>query len=209
MRAIEEVSARKAFVFYSRIAQSKRFAIALRAVAAGGDFWANHIDGSLPSWQRTRLLHQYGRSTKGALSCVRCLAEGVDVPDTDLAAFMHQRESHIDIVQALGRVVGKARGARQASRLCLHPFALAAQERRVVGAGVARSDMSTIWRTLAAIAEQDDVMLNEVHRAAIESGETGATSRPGWFSKLHVVGPAPTGGPTHSVMCCRPRSLVA
>jgi len=38
LRAMEEVGARKAFVFYSRIAQSKRFATALRAVAAGGDF---------------------------------------------------------------------------------------------------------------------------------------------------------------------------
>ena len=193
LRAMEEVGARKAFVFYSRIAQSKRFATALRAVAAGGDFWANHIDGSLPSWQRTRLLHQYGRSTKGALSCARCLAEGVDVPDTDLAAFMHQRESHVDIVQALGRVVRKAPGKRHG--YVFIPLRLRRKSGESLVQAVARSDMSTIWRTLAAIAEQDDVMLNEVHRAAIESGETGVTSRPGWFSKLHVVGPENWGDP--------------
>lgn len=55
---------------------------------------------------------------------------------------------------------------------------------------VARSDMSTVWRTLAALADQDDAVLNEVHRAAVDQGETGQPPSPGWFNKPHVIAPA-------------------
>ncbi|MDH4764097.1 Helicase associated domain protein [Pseudomonas sp. CBMAI 2609] len=190
LRAMADVGARKAFAFYSRISQSKRFATALReAVVEGeGEFWARHIDGSFPSWQRTRLLHQYGRAPRAALSCARCLAEGVDVPDTDLVTFMHRRESHVDIVQALGRAVRKAPGKRYG--YVLIPLRLKRSSGESLIQAVARSDMSTVWRTLAALAEQDDAMLNEVHRAAVDQGETGRAASPGWFNKLHVIAPA-------------------
>ncbi|MFT0182793.1 Helicase associated domain protein [Pseudomonas benzopyrenica] len=188
LRAMTDVGARKAFAFYSRISQSKRFATALRKAVGAGDFWARHIDGSFPSWQRTRLLHQYGRASRAALSCARCLAEGVDVPDTDLVAFMHRRESHVDIVQALGRAVRKAPGKRYG--YVLIPLRLERSSGESLIQAVARSDMSTVWRTLAALAEQDDAMLNEVQRAAVDQGETGQTASPGWFDKLHVIAPA-------------------
>jgi len=48
LRAMTDVGARKAFAFYSRISQSKRFATALREAVVDGEFWARHIDGSFP-----------------------------------------------------------------------------------------------------------------------------------------------------------------
>lgn len=188
LRAMTDVGARKAFAFYSRISQSKRFATALQEAVGEGEFWARQIDGSFPSWQRTRLLHQYGRAPRAALSCARCLAEGVDVQDTDLVAFLHRRESHVDIVQALGRAVRKAPGKRYG--YVLIPLRLKRSSGESFIQAVARSDMSTVWRTLAALAEQDDAMFNEVQRAAVDQGETGQPASPGWFNNLHVIAPA-------------------
>lgn len=141
LRAMADVGARKAFTFYLRISQSKCFATALREAVGAGDFWARHIDGSFPSWQRTRLLHQYGRAPRTALSCTRCLGEGVDVPDTDLVAFMHRPESHVDIVQALGRAVRKAPGKLYG--YVLIPRRLKRSSGESLIQAVARSDMST------------------------------------------------------------------
>ena len=40
----------------------------------------------------------------------RCLSEGVDVPALDAIMFMHPRNSQIDVVQSVGRVMRKAEG---------------------------------------------------------------------------------------------------
>ena len=44
------------------------------------------------------------------LSNARCLSEGIDVPALDAVLFMNPRNSHVDIVQAVGRVMRKVRG---------------------------------------------------------------------------------------------------
>ena len=44
------------------------------------------------------------------LSNARCLSEGIDVPALDAVLFMSPRNSQIDIVQAVGRVMRKAAG---------------------------------------------------------------------------------------------------
>ena len=46
------------------------------------------------------------------LSNARCLTEGVDVPALDAIMFLHPRNSQIDVVQAVGRVMRKAPGKR-------------------------------------------------------------------------------------------------
>jgi predicted helicase len=49
------------------------------------------------------------------LSNVRCLSEGVDVPALDAVLFLTPRNSQVDVVQSVGRVMrnapGKKRGA--------------------------------------------------------------------------------------------------
>ncbi|MCH9780123.1 MAG: hypothetical protein K0U36_02440, partial [Alphaproteobacteria bacterium] len=46
------------------------------------------------------------------LSNVHCLSEGVDVPALDSIIFTQQKESIVDIVQAVGRVMRRAEGKR-------------------------------------------------------------------------------------------------
>ena len=72
-----------------------------------------HVDGQNNAFDRkTRIEWLKGNtaSTCRILSNARCLSEGIDVPALDAVIFMTPKNSHVDIVQAVGRVMRKAPG---------------------------------------------------------------------------------------------------
>lgn len=79
---------------------------------------AEHVDGSMNATQKgdkiTWLKAETPDNTCRILSNVRCLSEGVDVPALDAVLFLTPRNSQIDVVQSVGRVMrnapGKTRG---------------------------------------------------------------------------------------------------
>ncbi len=75
---------------------------------------ARHIDGRMRSMDRERLMNWLKAEGTGcrALSNVRCLSEGVDVPALDSVIFMGTKSSLVDVVQSVGRVMRKAKGKR-------------------------------------------------------------------------------------------------
>ena len=79
------------------------------------DVRARHVDGTFNAFRRAEQLIWLDdvRASDRAcrvLSNARCLAEGVDVPDLDAILFMHPRKSQIEVVQAVGRVMRRAKG---------------------------------------------------------------------------------------------------
>ena len=77
---------------------------------------ANHLDASHSALQRNlelRALAQVNREDECRLVCnVKLFTEGVDVPQLDAVAFLDPRDSQVDVVQAVGRVMRKAPGKR-------------------------------------------------------------------------------------------------
>ena len=75
-----------------------------------------HVDGTYNARDRGQRLDWLKEDTGGnvcrILSNARCLVEGVDVPALDAILFLHPRNSQIDVVQAVGRVMRKAPGKR-------------------------------------------------------------------------------------------------
>ena len=72
-----------------------------------------HVDGqhhALDRKARIEWLKGDSGGTCRILSNARCLSEGIDVPALDAVLFMSPRNSQIDIVQAVGRVMRKAAG---------------------------------------------------------------------------------------------------
>ena len=71
-----------------------------------------HVDGTYKARARKQRLDwlkaDAGPDVCRILSNVRCLTEGVDVPTLDAIMFLHPRNSQIDVVQAVGRVMRKA-----------------------------------------------------------------------------------------------------
>lgn len=73
-----------------------------------------HVDGTMGMGKRLAALDWLkadpGENACRVLSNARCLSEGVDVPALDAVIFFDTRESMVDIVQAVGRVMRKAPG---------------------------------------------------------------------------------------------------
>lgn len=73
-----------------------------------------HIDGTMSAPVRDELLSWLKEDIKTGesriLTNVRCLSEGVDVPSLDSVMFLSAKNSQIDVVQSVGRVMRKAPG---------------------------------------------------------------------------------------------------
>lgn len=78
---------------------------------------ARHVDGTMSAPERDELLSWLKGSEDDSSDCriltnVRCLSEGVDVPSLDAVLFLSARNSHVDVVQSVGRVMRKAENKR-------------------------------------------------------------------------------------------------
>ena len=71
---------------------------------------AQHIDGSMDSLQRSEKMQWLREEPENENICkvitnVRCLSEGVDVPALDAVLFLSARNSQVDVVQSVGRIM--------------------------------------------------------------------------------------------------------
>ncbi|MGW9402784.1 DEAD/DEAH box helicase [Arthrobacter sp. NPDC055585] len=75
---------------------------------------AGHVDGTFNVLERSAKLDWLQQDAKGnvcrILSNAKCLTEGVDVPSLDAVLFLNPRNSQVDVVQAVGRVMRKSEG---------------------------------------------------------------------------------------------------
>ncbi|OOG49283.1 damage-inducible protein [Rhodanobacter sp. C06] len=118
---------------------------------------AEHIDGGMNASEKEEKLDWLKatppENTCRVLSNVRCLSEGVDVPALDAVLFLTPRNSQVDVVQSVGRVMRKAPGKTRG--YIVLPV--------VIPAGVephkALDDNSTykvVWQVLQALRSHDD-----------------------------------------------------
>lgn len=127
---------------------------------------AEHVDGSMNATQKDEkigwLKAQTPENTCRILSNVRCLSEGVDIPALDAVLFLTPRNSQIDVVQSVGRVMRNAPGKKRG--YIVLPV--------VIPAGVepheALNDNETykvVWQVLQALRSHDDrfdAMINKL-----------------------------------------------
>mgnify|MGYP002783716194 CR=1 FL=1 len=75
---------------------------------------SDHVDGTFNALKRTELLEWLKAPTPNntcrILSNARCLSEGVDVPALDAVLFLNPRDSVVDVVQSVGRVMRRSPG---------------------------------------------------------------------------------------------------
>ncbi len=118
---------------------------------------AEHVDGSMNASEKEAKLDwlksETPENTCRILSNVRCLSEGVDVPALDAVLFLTPRNSQVDVVQSVGRVMRNAPGKKRG--YVILPV--------VIPAGVepheALNDNKTyavVWQVLQALRSHDD-----------------------------------------------------
>ncbi len=122
-----------------------------------------HVDGTDSSVKRRERLrwleeatgeHEYEGAALRAriLSNARCLTEGVDVPALDAILFIAPRRSTVDIVQAVGRVMRKARG-KECGYIILPVVVTEDQD---PGRALEDSAFQMVWDVLSALRSHDD-----------------------------------------------------
>ena len=94
-----------------------------------------------------------GKDVCRILSNARCLSEGIDVPALDAVIFYKPRKSHIDVVQAVGRVMRKAPG-KQFGYVIL-PVAIP-DDKDPAAALNDNERFSNVWSVLNALRSHDD-----------------------------------------------------
>jgi helicase associated protein len=106
----------RTITFHSRVKRAQEFAESLpegiARMPAGqgpnGQPWSDYASGEMPAGQHHVLLQHLRRldhGERGVRANARCLAEMVDVPTLDGAAFIDPRQSEVNTVQAVGRAI--------------------------------------------------------------------------------------------------------
>lgn len=78
---------------------------------------SRHIDGTMDATRRDALMSWLKATAEDPyesriLTNVRCLSEGVDVPSLDAVMFLSAKNSQVDVVQSVGRVMRKSPGKK-------------------------------------------------------------------------------------------------
>lgn len=118
---------------------------------------AEHVDGSMNASEKEDKLawlkSETPENTCRILSNVRCLSEGVDVPALDAVLFLTPRNSQVDVVQSVGRVMRSAPGKKRG--YVVLPVVIPAG----IEAHEALNDNKTyavVWQVLQALRSHDD-----------------------------------------------------
>lgn len=131
---------------------------------------AEHVDGGMSATEKEEKLNwlkaESPPDTCRVLSNVRCLSEGVDVPALDAVLFLTPRNSQVDVVQSVGRVMRKAPG-KQRGYVILPVVIPAGTEPEK-----ALDDNQTyriVWQVLQALRSHDDRFDAMVNRMDINN----------------------------------------
>ncbi len=122
----------------------------------------DHIDGSMNCKERLdklEKLNQFKPNTCKVLSNARCLSEGVDVPALDSIVFFDGKSAMVDIIQAVGRVMRKAK--RKKRGYIILPIALEESEIENLDEAVNNTNFKNIWKVIKALRSHDPSLVDE------------------------------------------------
>lgn len=139
-----------------------------------------HVDGTFNALERNRELQwlkaPLPENECRILSNARCLSEGVDVPALDAVMFLHPRNSVVDVVQSVGRVMRKAPGKDYG--YIILPVAVPAGISPSQALGDNRR-FKVVWQVLNALRAHDDRFNAMVNSIALNTTNPGVDTGKG------------------------------
>ena len=121
-----------------------------------------HIDGTMNSQIRKRELDWLKDESNECriLSNARCLSEGIDVPALDAIIFFDTRESIVDIVQSVGRVMRKADGKKYG--YIILPVCIPSESVKDYNDYIEHDpQFKGIWKVIKALRAHDESLVDE------------------------------------------------
>ena len=118
---------------------------------------AEHVDGSMNASAKEEKLNWLKEATPEnicrILSNVRCLSEGVDVPALDAVLFLAPRNSQVEVVQSVGRVMRNAPGKKRGYVVLPVVIPAGMEPHEALDDNVT---YSVVWQVLQALRSHDD-----------------------------------------------------
>ncbi|MHB1679401.1 MAG: type ISP restriction/modification enzyme [bacterium] len=138
-----------------------------------------HIDGTQNVLERNKELDWLRDAIPDnecrILSNARCLSEGVDVPALDAVMFLNPKDSEIDIVQSVGRVMRKSEGKKY-GYIILPVFIPVAENPEEALKDNKKYEI--IWKTLESLRAHDDKINREINQLKYN----------GQSDRVHIIG---------------------
>ncbi|QEF20739.1 restriction endonuclease [Helicobacter pylori] len=122
----------------------------------------DHVDGTMNCKERLdklENLNAFEPNICKVLSNARCLSEGVDVPALDSIVFFDGKSAMVDIIQAVGRVMRKAKNKKRG--YIILPIALRESEIKNLDEAVNNTNFQNIWKVLKALRSHDSSLVDE------------------------------------------------
>lgn len=142
---------------------------------------SKHIDGGMGASQRDELLSWLKNTPTDNKECriltnVKCLSEGVDVPSLDAVMFLAAKNSQVDVVQSVGRVMRTAEGKKYGYIIIpiMIPEGVKPEE-----ALDDNKRYAVVWSVLNALRAHDDRFDAEINKINFNNNKS---------SKINVVG---------------------
>lgn len=147
----------------------------------------DHVDGTMNALKRQSALDwlksDFPDGQCRVLSNARCLSEGIDVPALDAVVFFDTRESIVDIVQSVGRVMRKAPG-KQFGYIIL-PVCIPSERVKDYNNYIdSDPQFKGIWKVIKALRAHDESLVDEAEfrrkiKVITDPGKKGGQDRPG------------------------------
>lgn len=126
----------------------------------------DHVDGTMNALTRKKALDWLKADLEAGdcriLSNARCLSEGIDVPTLDAVVFFDTRESIVDIVQSVGRVMRKDRTGRKKYGYIILPVCMPSEKVKDYNAYIdSDPQFKGIWKVIKALRAHDESLVDE------------------------------------------------
>lgn len=130
------------------------------------DVVARHVDGTMSATTRDEALMWLKEQPENDMECrmltnARCLSEGIDVPSLDAVVFVSAKNSQVDVVQSVGRVMRLSEGKQYG--YIIIPVVIPEE---VEGDKVLENhpNFKVVWTVLNALRAHDDRFNAEVSK---------------------------------------------
>ncbi|MDR2626492.1 MAG: DEAD/DEAH box helicase family protein, partial [Dysgonamonadaceae bacterium] len=136
---------------------------------------SDHVDGTMGAQTREVKLQWLKSADTAKKEChilnnVRCLSEGVDVPSLDAVMFLSARNSQIDVVQSVGRVMRTAPDKKYGYIIIPVVVLPEAEPEKIL----ASDRFNVVWTVLNALRAHDDrfnAVINKIELNKKKSGK--------------------------------------
>jgi len=184
-KCIRELGIKKVISFHDRVQNAKRFSGMLNFEGRGDLSYVGHVSGSMTSAERRGIIKRFEEADTSVLTNVRCLSEGVDVPQIDAVYFTNPKSSVVDIVQAVGRAMRQPYGHKGKVAYIVVPLIVSSSD----GEQLNGDGFDSFFDVVQAMRDQDEVLaetINDLNYVSVLGRKAGRSGR---SPKVVVIAP--------------------